>query len=395
MPRNAEASLHHVMLALACLVPHAVGCTCSASPSERSRRAASQSEIARFAESSNRLGLAVYARLAASEEANLVLSPAGVALALTLVEVGGGDATREDLLAALYDGGDEDALYAAVNAGLTRPGLASTSEVVLRADLEALEPFVSTVEGRFGTRVVTEGPDGTGGDFDAALGGSMAAAVISHARFSGRWVHPLSHRVVALAPFAGFNGERLRVPTMWVRARLRGAVLPGVVVVEMPYEGGDFSMLLVRANEQHTLAHELTPSVLSSWVAHLEPMEIEVSLPRFVVGPQVHRLNRALAEAGVGRMFDSQQADLSRLARSTRPLAVASVVQGAHIAVDEYGTRAESTTFVGVTDASGEPELSVRFDRPFLFILRDNNTGLVAFLGRVGDPRVGVSQEPR
>jgi serine protease inhibitor len=65
-------------------------------------------------------------------------------------------------------------------------------------------------------------------------------------------------------------------------------------------------------------------------------------------------------------------------------------MQSAEIDVDEEGTRAAATTVASVVVASAIPDaITVRFDRPFLFVLRDRDRGIALFIGRVGDPSRG------
>jgi len=57
--------------------------------------------------------------------------------------------------------------------------------------------------------------------------------------------------------------------------------------------------------------------------------------------------------------------------------------------VDEKGTEAAAATavIVGLTSVPSREPIEIRVDRPFLFAIRDRETGTVLFLGRVVDPR--------
>ena len=207
-------------------------------------------------------------------------------------------------------------------------------------------------------------------------------------KFAGRWMHPMPEGMTRPATFHTFGGRELEVPTMYLSAELPFAAVDGVLAVELPYEGGRFSMLLVRPDGPGSLAEvEVSTAAMDRWLAALEPTAIELWLPKFGIGPQSHRLEGPLRALGVQEAFDPARADLSRLAQSARPLVVRSVQQRVRIDVDELGTRAEATTTVSIVDAASPPDpLRVRFDRPFIFALRDTRSGLVYFLGRVSQP---------
>ena len=379
------------MASALCLGLHLFGCTCHPTPAEPLERAPTSAELATFVRSSNELGWGLYDRLADDDQPNLLVSPAGVALALTILEAGSAGATRDELLAVLNDGDpDEEGLQLAAGGALDLAGLTSASHLIVAEGLDVGDPFRRAVRRRLGARVVVADPSGPSSGSDrirpADLAPTARAAVVTRLRFGGRWVHPLVSRLVSPSAFVRLDGERVFVPTMWLRARLRCARVAGMTVVELPYEGNRFSMLLARPEPQAQL--DVSAATTNAWLEALESSDVELSLPRFAFGPQRHRLKAALAELGVEQAFDPERADLSRLANTEPPLSVDSVVQNARIEVDEYGTRAEATTVASLADSASEPpQLSVRFDRPFFFLLRDDETGLIAFLGRVGDPQ--------
>ena len=70
------------------------------------------------------------------------------------------------------------------------------------------------------------------------------------------------------------------------------------------------------------------------------------------------------------------------------PLQIGFVIHQANITVDEAGTEAAAATAVGIqaTSAPIEEPLLMTVDRPFLYALRDRETGAVLFLGRVTSP---------
>jgi serpin B len=89
--------------------------------------------------------------------------------------------------------------------------------------------------------------------------------------------------------------------------------------------------------------------------------------------------------------FNPDAADLTGMVEGTppEPLFISDVLHKAFISVDENGTEAAAATVViagaGAAPPAAEPP-EVRIDRPFLFAIRDTQTGTILFLGRVMDP---------
>jgi serpin B len=90
---------------------------------------------------------------------------------------------------------------------------------------------------------------------------------------------------------------------------------------------------------------------------------------------------------GMRLAFDPTQADFSGITAQAH-LYISRVVHQANIAVDEKGTEATAATAVVMAVATAAPIQAVELhvDRPFIFAVRDTNTGAILFLGRVVDP---------
>jgi len=81
----------------------------------------------------------------------------------------------------------------------------------------------------------------------------------------------------------------------------------------------------------------------------------------------------------------SELADFSGMT-GTRELLISAVVHKAFISVDEEGTEAAAATGVAVATSALEKHVELTVDRPFVFLIRDNETGAILFAGRVVDP---------
>ena len=119
------------------------------------------------------------------------------------------------------------------------------------------------------------------------------------------------------------------------------------------------------------------------------PYNVQLYLPRFGVGTRAG-LNDPLAALGMPIAFDPMEADFSGMTTADR-LYIAFVIHQANIDVDEKGTEAAAATAVGMdvggcTGPSPLETRTLRLDHPFMFLLRDVETGAILFMGRVTDP---------
>ena len=84
-------------------------------------------------------------------------------------------------------------------------------------------------------------------------------------------------------------------------------------------------------------------------------------------------------------MFSPDSANFSKLGRSTDNLYCSLVKQKVFIELNRTGTRAAAITQIEISSGSRlkQPKLMVILDRPFVYALVDNSTGLPLFVGAV------------
>jgi serpin B len=212
--------------------------------------------------------------------------------------------------------------------------------------------------------------------------------------FLAKWSYPFEAHQTRPAPFHLSAGESRDVPTMSQTLSFRTASRDGATAVELPYRG-KMSMLVFVPDEIGGLpAFESAFDVgkLEAYVAALKHEYVRLSIPKFEVNPAASlRLAAALKALGMPLAFDRQKADFTGIAnpasREDR-LAIAEVFHKGFVRVDEEGTEAAAATAVMGVRAGSAPARPriVAIDRPFLYLIRDDETGLVLFLGRVTDP---------
>jgi serpin B len=133
----------------------------------------------------------------------------------------------------------------------------------------------------------------------------------------------------------------------------------------------------------------LTAAKLAEWVGKLQHKKVDLSLPKFK-STCSFELSKELATLGIRKAFQAGAADFTGIANvPDEPLYIALVIHKAFVEVNEEGTEAAAATAVVMrAGAVMRPEEPVKFtaDHPFLYIIRDDRTGDILFLGRLADP---------
>ena len=202
--------------------------------------------------------------------------------------------------------------------------------------------------------------------------------------FKGQWASRFDPARTKQAPFKG-PGAAKTAAMMAQKARLAYAEDALAQALELPYVGDRLAMVIVlpKANDGLAKLEEaVVAEGLDRWLGALAPAEVEVALPRFKIEASFE-LGEPLKALGMGVAFGSG-ADFTGMS-AAGGLFISAVVHKAFVEVNEEGTEAAAAT--GVVMTRSLPR-TVRFtaDHPFLFAIRDRQSGALLFLGRVVDP---------
>lgn len=206
--------------------------------------------------------------------------------------------------------------------------------------------------------------------------------------FKAAWLSPFDPANTKNGSFTLLDGTQVEVPMMHQSSSMRAYVSQDVQAVELPYEGGTYSMvaLMPTAGSLDTFEQSLTAESLQDILNQLERASVTLSMPKFKFDA-AFALNDALEGMGMTDAFDPMKANFSGM-DGTTSLYISSALHKAFVDVNEEGTEAAAATAVaiGLTSAPGQ-SYTIMLDHPFLFLIRDNATGTLLFVGRMADPR--------
>ncbi len=216
---------------------------------------------------------------------------------------------------------------------------------------------------------------------------TMTRLVLTNAiYFNATWQHQFNDAFTQDGAFNLLDGSQVSVPMMSQSARLGLVTGAGLQGVELPYAGGEMSMVILLPDSGTFAgwAQGLDATKLTAILDSIRYTQVRVTMPRFEFESEA-QLGGVLQELGMVQAF-TEQADLSGIT-GQRELFIDDVYHKAFVSVDEEGTEAAAATavVVGTTSMPAEP-VPVTVDRPFVFLIRDVATGAVLFLGHVVNP---------
>jgi serine protease inhibitor len=354
-------------------------------------------------------------------EGNVFFSPYSISTALAMTYGGARSETENQMAQTLHFNLPPDKLhpaFAALESNLNavqkkgQVKLAVANSLWPQADYEFLPDYLDLCQKYYGTSITpvdykghTETARKTINDWVEArtnrkivellkpgvLDSSTRLVLVNAIYFKGKWASQFETNRTENQPFHMSSDKTIDAPLMRQTHDFGYAEFSGLQVLELPYVGDDLSMIVLLPREVDGLGNleaRLTAENLTAWTAKLESQEVQVFLPKFKSISEF-KLAGTLATLGMTDAFIYGQADFSGM-NGRKDLFIGDVIHKAFVEVNEEGTEAAAATAVvmmaGAAPLNPRPIPVFRADHPFLFLIRDNHSGSILFLGRVMDP---------
>lgn len=364
----------------------------------------------------------VYKEVSDSDD-NIFFSPFSISQALSMASGGAKGATADEMIATLGFSGQEDVVHLGFNwlddalHNLGKPVVHDASEpfelsianaLWSQKDIDVEMAFLDTLAKHYGTGLYvldfsTE-PEPSRITINQWVEGQTANKikdllqpdtittrtrfVLTNAMyFKASWLHAFNDKRTTEEHFHLADGSTAQVDMMHQQVEgLPAADLGDTKVVELPYDGGNVSMLVFLPDSMSDFESGLDADFLENAIDALSQHIVTLSLPKFDITLPLN-LKDTLQSMGMVEAF-TDDADFSGITDVFKPLKITDVVHKAFIAIDESGTEAAAATAVviGTESAPEGPQLNFNADRPFFFVICDNDTQTILFMGRVSAP---------
>jgi serpin B len=203
--------------------------------------------------------------------------------------------------------------------------------------------------------------------------------------FKSRWATEFSKSETKDEPFSTAAGPTSNVPMMHGFIEGRHFASPDYETIAMKYAGLELELVAImpRAGTFDTFTAGLNAASVAQAESRLEAATLVLSFPKFGIESRVP-LEARLRALGMQQAFEPS-ADFSAL--SSQPVYISDAFHQATLTLDEEGTEAAAATaFIGRPVSSGPPSVTVVFDHPFVFFIRDVQTNALLFVGHFAGP---------
>jgi serpin B len=205
--------------------------------------------------------------------------------------------------------------------------------------------------------------------------------------FNAAWASQFTKESTSDGKFRLLDSSQITVPMMRQMKAFGYAEGDNYQAVQLPYDGNELSMVILLPQEDQfkTFEASLSGQKVAGIIQSLKNNQVELAMPKFKIEGELG-LNKTLRELGMTDAFDPMKADFSGM-DGGKDLYISDVVHKAWVTVDEAGTEAAAATGVVVGTTSMPVDIKeMNIDHPFIFLIRDIQTGAILFIGRVLNP---------
>ena len=221
---------------------------------------------------------------------------------------------------------------------------------------------------------------------DEPIGPDTVLFLINTLFFGGKWSEPFDPEKTFDGTFHKADGSTVTVPMMSSQEAVRAYTDPDTDCFGKSFgDTGRLEMLFIRPRGGlDAFVTDFSPEQLARIIGDSHESEILIHIPRFSYDTSL-KLKEVLNAMGMESAFDTEKADFSAMGNMDGwPLYVGAVLHKTRIEVAEEGAKAAAVTSV-MMEAGGMPT-SIALDSPFLYLIRDTQTGAVLFMGVVEEP---------
>ena len=367
-----------------------------------------------IAASDNSFGFKLFAQINRNEQnKNVFISPFSVSMAFGMLLNGANGPTLDSLEQALGDAGmslnDINTAYENSSAFLTAldahvvfqnansiwyrngfpvlPAFLSVNKTYFDADVDGLDFTQPSAAQTINNWVDTK----TNGKIPTIIDGSIPSSVVMYLinaiYFKGAWTYTFDTSKTREASFTCADGSMTQCNFMNQQNTFAYYGDSSLQAIDLPYGDKSFSMTIVlpaAGTSIDQFASALTQQQWNAIINKLDSAKVDVYLPKFTLNFS-RSLKDDLTALGMGIVFDGSRADLSHISQGGG-LCVSDVLHKTYVDVNEEGTEAAAVTSIVIVVTVVMQNPVIRMDRPFIFAIREHQSGTILFIGKVDSP---------
>jgi serpin B len=348
---------------------------------------------------------------------NVFISPFSVSMAFGMLLNGANGSTLDSLEQALGDAGmslnDINNAYESSSAYLTTldahvtfqnansiwyrngfqvlPDFLNVNRTYFDAEVDSLDFTLPSAAQTINNWVDTK----TNGKIPTIIDGTIPADAVMYLinaiYFKAAWTYTYDSSSTKDAPFTCADGSTTTCRLMSQEDTFAYYADNTVQAIDLPYGDRSFSMTVIMPAPGTSIdqfASALTQDQWNTIINRLDSAKVDLYMPKFELKYSKSLVDE-LKALGMGIVFDPLRADLTHI--SPAGLSVSEVLHKTYVNINEEGTEAAAVTLIGMitTVATGEPVIKVvRIDHPFIFAIREHQSGTILFIGKVVNPNL-------
>ncbi len=365
-----------------------------------------------LAQSSNEFGFKLFKNIAGDDGgSNILISPLSISMALGMTLNGAAGETLEAMRETLeFSGMTEDEINKSYRNLIDFLGsldpkvkLEIANSIWARLEFVVEQEFLDINQSFFDAEVrqldfgdpstvdtinawVSENTNGKIESIIESISRDVVMYLINAVYFNAEWSDPFDTNSTINAAFYKMDGTITDCKLMRDWMDVPHVFNDELKAVELTYGDGTFGMVLILPNhgvELSEIIEQLDDEWWSSLVDLMVDRNLDISLPRFKFEFE-DQLKDNLSSLGMDIAFDAGRADFTKINRNGG-LFISRVKHKTFIRANEFGTEAAAVTLVEISRSS-LPDPDFLANRPFLFAIRERQSGSILFIGQVTDP---------
>jgi serpin B len=207
--------------------------------------------------------------------------------------------------------------------------------------------------------------------------------------FNGNWTYRFEEEDTEDEPFYLPGGGAKECRMMKIESVFKYFEDSNLQAIDIPYGVGNYSMTVILPREGEdidSVVAGLTQEKWSEWMDSFSPDTVILYFPKLKLKYEIKdKLEEALTSLGMGVAFDGREADFTGM-YEPGGIFIDRIIHKTFLEIDEEGTEAAAATVVAMQLTSIGGGLTVRLDRPFIFVIRENHSGAILFMGKIVEP---------